>query len=250
MMRRHQGTRGTRLAVAAGSASVVLLLLGIGAAAEEPPAAKPTAKQALPRPSIEGTYAVEGSNANVKVERLTSDIFHLTSAGWEGVGILSGATYRGVFREGGPGMPFTAMGEQTIDWHDPDNPSMRGSYTSFRTGQIAERWHRLADSKRPAPRRGPAFGEYVYVEELPEAITKVPPVYPNEARNAGIDGVVVVQALVLEDGSVGDVRIVNSVPALDDAASACVRQWRFKPALTGGKPVAVWVAVPVRFSLH
>ena len=162
MMRRHQGMRGMRVAVAACSASVVLLLLGIGAAAEEPPAAKPTAKQALPRPSIEGTYAVKGSNANVKVERLTSDIFHLTSAGWEGVAILSGATYRGVFREGGPGMPFTAMGEQTIDWHDPDNPSVQGSYTSFRTGQIAERWHRLADSKRPAPQRRRVQGREIH----------------------------------------------------------------------------------------
>ena len=248
MMRRHQGTRGTRLAVAAGSASVVLLLLGIGAAAEEPPAAKPTAKQALPRPSIEGTYAVEGSNANVKVERLTSDIFHITSAGWEGVGILSGATYRGVFREGGPGMPFTAMGEQTIDWHDPDNPSVQGSYTSFRTGQIAERWHRLADSSKPVPGHRPTFGEYVYVEQLPDAVKKAPPVYPDEARRSGVEGTVMVQALVLEDGSVGECKVVHSIPMLDEAAIECVRQWRFKPAMTDGHPVAVWVAVPVRFA--
>src|SRR6185503_8173379 len=42
----------------------------------------------------------------------------------------------------------------------------------------------------------PKFGDYVYVEELPEAINKVPPIYPDIAREAGVDGQVVVQALV------------------------------------------------------
>ena len=96
----------------------------------------------------------------------------------------------------------------------------------------------------------PAFGQYVYVEELPEATTKVPPVYPAEARRAGVDGTVMVQVLVLEDGTVGECRIVKSVPALDDAAVAAARQWRFKPAMSKGQPVAVWVAVPIRFTLH
>jgi len=43
---------------------------------------------------------------------------------------------------------------------------------------------------------------------------------------------------------------VKSIPALDDAAAACVLQWRFKPAMSKGAPVGVWVAVPVHFSLH
>jgi TonB family protein len=96
----------------------------------------------------------------------------------------------------------------------------------------------------------PAFGEYVYVEELPEAVTKVAPVYPDEARKARLSGQVVIQALVGTDGAVHDTRVVKSVPGLDDAAVACVRQWRFKPALSRGDPVAVWVAVPVKFTLE
>jgi periplasmic protein TonB len=96
----------------------------------------------------------------------------------------------------------------------------------------------------------PQFGEYVYVEELPEAITKVPPVYPDIAREAGVDGVVLVQALVGKDGKVKDVRVVKPIPMLDDAAITAVKQWVFKPALSNNKPVAVWVAVPVRFSLQ
>ena len=96
----------------------------------------------------------------------------------------------------------------------------------------------------------PQFGEYVYVEELPEAITKVTPDYPDIAREAGVDGVVLVQALVGKDGKVKDVRVVKPIPMLNDAAIAAVKQWVFKPALSNNKPVAVWVAVPVRFSLQ
>jgi len=96
----------------------------------------------------------------------------------------------------------------------------------------------------------PAFGDYVYVEELPEPITRVNPVYPDLAREAGVDGTVNVQALVGKDGRVKDVRVVKSIPMLDDAAKSAVRQWVFKPALSNNKPVAVWVGVPVKFSLH
>jgi protein TonB len=96
----------------------------------------------------------------------------------------------------------------------------------------------------------PAFGTYVYAEELPEVITKVNPVYPEMAREANVDGTVMIQALVGKDGKVHDVRVVKSIPLLDKAADDAVRQWIFKPALANNKPVAVWVGVPVRYSLH
>lgn len=96
----------------------------------------------------------------------------------------------------------------------------------------------------------PKFGDYVYVEELPEAVTRIPPSYPDLAREAGVDGTVMVQALVGKDGKVKDVRVVKSIPMLDEAAKSAVRQWVFKPALSNNKPVAVWVGVPVKFSLH
>lgn len=96
----------------------------------------------------------------------------------------------------------------------------------------------------------PGFGEYVYVEELPEAITRISPEYPDIARQSNMEGTVVVQALVGKDGKVKDTRVVRSVPVLDDAAVSAVKRWVFKPALSNNKPVAVWVAVPVKFSLH
>jgi len=96
----------------------------------------------------------------------------------------------------------------------------------------------------------PQYGEYVYVEELPEAISKVTPEYPDIARQSNMEGTVLVQALVGKDGRVKDTKVVKPVPVFDDAAVAAVRQWVFKPALSNNKPVAVWVAVPVKFSLH
>ena len=96
----------------------------------------------------------------------------------------------------------------------------------------------------------PKLGDYVYVEELPEAVTKVSPDYPDLARSANVDGTVLVQALVGKDGRVKDAKVVKSIAMLDAAAVAAVKQWVFKPALSNNKPVAVWVAVPVRFTLN
>jgi len=96
----------------------------------------------------------------------------------------------------------------------------------------------------------PAYGEYVYVEELPEAIERVPPEYPEVARQANVAGTVIVQALIGRDGLVKETKVVQSIPELDEAAESAVAQWTFKPAKAKGEPVAVWVAVPVRFSLN
>ena len=93
----------------------------------------------------------------------------------------------------------------------------------------------------------PKLGEYVYVEELPEAIKQVPPNFPDSARDEGLEGVVVVQALVGKQGRVLATHVQRSIHGLDDYAVEAVRQWRFKPARTGGEPIAVWVAIPVKF---
>lgn len=108
---------------------------------------------------------------------------------------------------------------------------------------------RFPTANHPTDPELPAFGEYVYVDQLPEAVTKVPPQYPATARTSGVDGTVLVQALVGKDGLVKDTRIQKSIPLLDKAAEDAVRKWVFKPALARNKPVAVWVAIPVRFTL-
>lgn len=105
----------------------------------------------------------------------------------------------------------------------------------------------------PAPPRGklPGPTDYVYVEELPVAITRAAPEYPAVAREAGMEGTVIVRALVGVDGRVVDASVAQGdIPVLNDPAVASVRKWTFKPARASGAPVAVWVSVPVRFSLH
>lgn len=96
----------------------------------------------------------------------------------------------------------------------------------------------------------PQFGEPATAEEAPEVVTRVPPVYPPEALKAGLSGTVVVSALVGRDGHVKDTRVTESIPGLDAAAQAAVRQWVFKPAKNDGKPVSVWVTMPIKFTLH
>jgi TonB family protein len=86
-------------------------------------------------------------------------------------------------------------------------------------------------------------------DTVAEPLERPAPVYPDSARAAGIEGEVMVRALVGSDGHVLRVEVQASVPGLDAAALAAVKKWRFKPATVDGKPRAVWVGVPVRFRL-
>lgn len=107
-----------------------------------------------------------------------------------------------------------------------------------------------SDCCGPGQARLPAMGDYVYVETLPEALVRVPPTYPQEAIDAGVQGTVLLQALVCASGQLIDVRVQQSVPLLDAAAVDAVRQWFFLPATNAGQPLAVWVAIPIRFTLN
>lgn len=79
------------------------------------------------------------------------------------------------------------------------------------------------------------------------------PVYPEKFRKSGIQGVVVLEVIVLKDGTVGDARVTKSLMAepggLDDEALLTIKQWKFKPALYNEKPVKAKVTVPMSFSL-
>src|SRR5262245_13174594 len=91
----------------------------------------------------------------------------------------------------------------------------------------------------------------VHVKQLPEVLSRVYASYPDAAREANIQGIVQVQSLVQTDGSVSEVRVVRSVPGLDEAVMAAARQWKWKPAMTTeDKPVAVRVTVPFKFAIH
>ena len=93
----------------------------------------------------------------------------------------------------------------------------------------------------------PSEGEFVYYEDEPVPVTKVNPVYPGWARDAQIQGKVVLHVLVGKDGRVKNVKVIRGVTGLDEAAVTAIKKWVFKPALSNNKPVAVWVEIPVDF---
>lgn len=74
------------------------------------------------------------------------------------------------------------------------------------------------------------------------------PSYPADALAAGIDGAVVAEILVNEDGIVSDARVLKSIPTLDDAALKAVREWRYDPTFVDGKAVPVRMTVTVNFT--
>jgi TonB family protein len=87
----------------------------------------------------------------------------------------------------------------------------------------------------------------------PEPIIRAQPHYTNCAMQARISGTATVEAVVLANGTVGDVRIVGSLDArcgLDQEALKAARQWTFKPGMFEGKPADVIVRIILDFNLR
>jgi protein TonB len=85
--------------------------------------------------------------------------------------------------------------------------------------------------------------------KAPTQVRKVNPAYPAEAREARVQGVVILEALIGADGKVTDARVLRSIPQLDQAAMDAVRQWEYTPTLLNGAPVPVIMTVTVQFTL-
>ena len=92
--------------------------------------------------------------------------------------------------------------------------------------------------------------DFIVVEREPELVWMRKPAYPDLAREAGIEGTVLVRALVGADGTTQQVQLLQSVLGLDEVALEAAKTAIFKPALQQGKPVAVWVVIPIEFDLH
>ena len=84
----------------------------------------------------------------------------------------------------------------------------------------------------------------------PAKVHDATPVYPAIAQSARVQGVVIIQATIGVDGRVVDASVLRSVPLLDEAALAAVRQWRYTPTHLNGIPVAVVMTVTVNFTLR
>ena len=85
--------------------------------------------------------------------------------------------------------------------------------------------------------------------QAPDRLRYVAPVYPEIARTAQVSGIVIAEAVVDASGQVADVKILKSIPLLDQAAINAVREWKYTPTLLNGVPVPVIMTVTVNFSL-
>jgi periplasmic protein TonB len=86
----------------------------------------------------------------------------------------------------------------------------------------------------------------------PIVVRDVKPHYTAQAMKERIEGVVVLSAVVLEDGTVGDVQVTRSLDdkyGLDEEAVNALKQWTFRPGTKDGKPVRVQVTVEMAFTL-
>jgi protein TonB len=83
----------------------------------------------------------------------------------------------------------------------------------------------------------------------PRKVRHVAPVYPQTARDARVQGLVILECVISPRGEVADVRVLRGVPLLTEAAVEAVRHWTYTPTLVGGVPVSVVMTVTVQFNL-
>ena len=109
----------------------------------------------------------------------------------------------------------------------------------------------VAQNAEPAAQDAPdAEGFYSIGGSIPPpapTTDRVPAVRSREADAAGVTGAVVLEIRVDEKGGVSDARVLQSIPMLDEAAVATVKQWRYAPTLVGGRAVPVKMTVVINF---
>lgn len=96
---------------------------------------------------------------------------------------------------------------------------------------------------------GTGDGPVMDVDSPPRPIKITKPQYPHDAFVKKIEGTVVLEILIDPTGRVVRARVVQSIPALDQAAIETVKQWVFSPALKHGRPVAYLAPAPISFRI-
>jgi len=85
--------------------------------------------------------------------------------------------------------------------------------------------------------------------QAPVRTQYIAPLYPAIAQAARVQGTVIIEAIIGPEGRVQDVRVLRSIPLLDQAATDAVRQWVYTPTRLNSVPVAVIMTVTVTFTL-
>ncbi len=85
--------------------------------------------------------------------------------------------------------------------------------------------------------------------EAPRVIKRVNPIYPEIARQARVEGMVLLNTRVDKQGNVEAIQVLRSIPLLDQAAIDAFKEWKYEPMIVDGKAIPVIFTVYVRFGL-
>ena len=124
-------------------------------------------------------------------------------------------------------------------------PAYNTGHAGERSGNLARIWNGgwWQDLWRGGVRVAPDEQQ----KRLSHAVT---PVYPDVARDAGIEGDVTLRLIIGEDGAVNEIKVLSGEPVLARAATEAVAQWRYAPALLDGWQVSVVTTVTLAFRLR
>ncbi|MEM6345038.1 MAG: energy transducer TonB [Bacteroidota bacterium] len=119
----------------------------------------------------------------------------------------------------------------------------------FNFSLIGQTEEKASEASKPAEKQ-----EFIYAEKEPQVLNmgdvaaKIE--YPQLARDAGIEGIVIVRVLVDEEGNYEKHKFIEKIhPILSDQVEAHVHELKFSPALQDGKPIKFWVNIPFGFKL-
>jgi protein TonB len=108
----------------------------------------------------------------------------------------------------------------------------------------------VAPPPPPMPQRIAAPVRVSELVQQPRKVVDARPVYPDLARQAHVEGTVILEAILDRDGRIDHVRVVRSIPLLDAAAVQAVRQWRYTPTVLNGQAVQVLMTITINFQLQ
>ena len=234
----------SRRAMAAFAAALLLVTL---------PAALVRARQAAPAP-------------------LSGTIYDVTGGVMPGVEVTlidaNGGRWTATSNAGGRfDLPAVGPGTYVLETSLPGFRSLRQEFAlrdardweraiTLQVGELRETIT-IRGSREPAPgplapRAAPQAIRVGGNVRAPMKVKDVRPVYPASMREAGLSGMVPLEAVIGSDGAVSVVRVLSAQvhPDLAIAAADAVRQWRFTPTLLNGQPVEVVMTVTVQFDLR
>ena len=108
----------------------------------------------------------------------------------------------------------------------------------------------VKDHSREMLQMASELGFALDYDDAPKPKRVVKPEYPKRALQACLEGTVVVLIGIDATGAVSATKVVESIDGLDEAAIACVKNWRFKPARKGGAAVGSVASAPVVFRIY